>query len=220
MSRKIATIFAAAFALLVGSQCALAEDNLFKGYAYNSPLENYAVTKGYYDCSEDIGGTARCIDNVDFVGQKFSAALVFSAGKLIIVTLVSPSDQDVYTKASAALSKSFTVVSMTDDKTILDLIDLAATAKNKDEYISKFSNFENVGLGAGNLTYTFLEGVKVKSSLRNASSMLAAAPDNTRSAELIVSGKGADALLLVRFTFPKLEAKKSLEAAQEPAESF
>lgn len=220
MSHKIATIFAATAALFLGSQSALAEDNLFKGYAYHSPLENYTVAKGYYDCSEDVGGTAMCIDNVDFIGRKFSAALVFSGGKLMMVTLVSPADQEIYAKASTTLAKSFTLVSMTDDKTILDLIDLAATAKSKDEYRSKFSNYESVGLNTGNLTYTFLEGVEIKPSLRSASSMLVAAPDNTRSAELILSGQGAEALLLMRFSFPKFEANQSLKAAQEPAEAF
>lgn len=220
MSHKIAKCFAATVALFVGTQNALADDNLFKGYAYNSPLESYSVAKGYYDCSEEIGGTARCIDDVDFIGNKFTAALIFSGGKLRMVSLMSEFDQELYAKAITTLSKTFTFVSMMDDKTLLDVIDLAATAKSKDEYRSKFTNFESVGLSTGNLTYTFLEGTEVKTNLRNAASMLAAAPDNVRSADLMLAGQGAESGLLIRFSFPKLEANKILEASKEPAEAF
>lgn len=220
MSHKIALFFAATVAFFVGAQNALAEDNLFKGYAYHSPLESYSVAKGYYDCSAEVGGTARCIDEVDFIGSKFTAALIFSGGKLIMVSLISAFDQELYAKSYTTLSKTFTIVSMMDDKTLLDVIDLAATVKSKDEYRSKVSNFENVGLGAGNLTYTFLEGAEVKANLRNAASMLAAAPDNVRSADLMLTGQGADAALLIRFNYPKLEANKIREALKEPVEAF
>lgn len=220
MSHKMALFFAATVAFFVGAQNALAEDNLFKGYAYHSPLESYSVAKGYYDCSAEVGGTARCIDEVDFIGSKFTAALIFSGGKLIMVSLISAFDQELYAKSYTTLSKTFTIVSMMDDKTLLDVIDLAATVKSKDEYRSKVSNFENVGLGAGNLTYTFLEGAEVKANLRNAASMLAAAPDNVRSADLMLTGQGADAALLIRFNYPKLEANKIREALKEPVEAF
>lgn len=220
MSHKMALFFAATLAFFVGAQNALAEDNLFKGYAYHSPLESYSVAKGYYDCSAEVGGTARCIDDVDFIGSKFTAALIFSGGKLIMVSLISTFDQELYAKSYTTLSKTFTIVSMMDDKTLLDVIDLAATVKSKDEYRSKVSNFESVGLGAGNLTYTFLEGAEVKANLRNAASMLAAAPDNVRSADLMLTGQGADAALLIRFNYPKLEANKIREALKEPVEAF
>lgn len=220
MSHKIAKCFAATVALFVGTQNALADDNLFKGYAYNSPLESYSVAKGYYDCSEEIGGTARCIDDVDFIGNKFTAALIFSGGKLIMVSLFSPFDQELYTKAITTLSKTFTLVSMMDDTTLFDVIDLAATAKSKDEYRSKLTNFESVGLSTGNLTYTFLEGAEIKSNLRSAASMLAAAPDNVRCADLMLTGQGAEAALLIRFNYPKLEKNKAVEVSKEPVEAF
>lgn len=220
MPNKLSVILAASFALFICSKSAQAEDNLFKNYAYDSPLDSYTVEKGYYDCSEDVGGTARCIDDVDFIGNKFSAALVFSDGKLIMVSLFSPFDQALYSKALTTIAKTFTLVSMTDDKTLLDVLDLAATAKNQNEFQSKVANYESVGLSAGNLTYSFLEGNKVKSSYRNASSMLAAAPDATRSAELMLTGQGAEALLLVRFSYPKFEVNKARKASEEPAEAF
>ena len=220
MSRKIATVLGTVVGLLAGMQNALAENNLFKGYAYHTPLENYTTAKGYYDCSAEIGGTARCIDDVDFVGTKFTAALIFMDGKLVAVSLVSPYDQGVYTRAYTTLSKTFTLISLTDDKTLLDLVDLAATSKSKEQYLSKVSSYENVGLSAGDLTYTFLEGAEVKPNLKSALSLLAVAPDTARSADLIVSGQGAEAFLIMRFSYPKFEMNKAVKAAQEPAEAF
>jgi len=49
---------------------------------------------------------------------------------------------------------------------------------------------------------------------------LAALPDNVRSAELMLTGEGSDSALIIRFSFPKLEANKVAEAAKKPAESF
>ena len=220
MSRKISTVLGAVVGLLAGMQNALADNNLFKGYAYHTPLENFTTAKGYYDCSAEIGGTARCIDDVDFVGTKFTGALIFSDGKLVMVSLVTPYEQGAYTKAYTTLSKTFMLISMTDDKTLLDLVDLAATSKSKEQYLSKASSYENVALSAGNLTYTFLEGAEVKPNLKSALSLLAVAPDTARSADLIVSGQGAEAFLIMRFSYPKFEMNKAVKAAQEPAEAF
>ena len=220
MSRKISTVLGAVVGLLAGMQNALADNNLFKGYAYHTPLENFTTAKGYYDCSAEIGGTARCIDDVDFVGTKFTGALIFSDGKLVMVSLVTPYEQGAYTKAYTTLSKTFMLISMTDDKTLLDLVDLAATSKSKEQYLSKASSYENVGLSAGNLTYTFLEGAEVKPNLRSALSMLAVAPDTARSADLIISGQGPETNLIMRFAYPKFEINKAVKEAQEPAEAF
>jgi hypothetical protein len=36
----------------------------------------------------------------------------------------------------------------------------------------------------------------------------------------MITGEGPDAALLIRFSFPKLEANKVAEAAKKPVESF
>jgi hypothetical protein len=82
-------------------QSAATKEKLFKNYVYQFPLANYTEAGDYYDCSEDIGGTVRCIDDVDFLEEKFTVALVFSGDKLIMV------DQDLYGKAIAGFSKTF-----------------------------------------------------------------------------------------------------------------
>jgi len=219
MLKKLASSVLVAGALLASAQGAFAEEKLFKNYVYQTPLAKFTEAAGYYDCSEDVGGTARCIDDVDFLEEKFTVALIFSGDKLMMVSLISPFDQNLYVKAVAGLSKSFTLVSMSDDKSVLDLVDTTRKAKSREEFSAKITNFEQVGLAGGNLTYTFLEGVNAKGQ-PNAVSALAAAPENTRSAELVLAGQGADAGLLIRFTFPRLEANKVLAEAKKPVESF
>jgi len=219
MLKKLASSVLVAGALLASAQGAFAEEKLFKNYVYQTPLAKFTEAAGYYDCSQDVGGTARCIDDVDFLEEKFTVALIFSGDKLMMVSLISPFDQNLYVKAVAGLSKSFTLVSMSDDKSVLDLVDTTRKAKSREEFSAKITNFEQVGLTAGSLTYTFLEGVNAKGQ-PNAVSALAAAPENTRSAELVLAGQGADAGLLIRFTFPRLEANKILAEAKKPVEDF
>jgi hypothetical protein len=219
MLKRIASFAFAAAGIFAFAQSAAAEEKLFKNYVYQSPLANYTEAAGYYDCSEDVGGTARCIDDVDFLEEKFTVALVFSGDKLIMVSLISPFDQDLYGKAIAGLSKTFTLVSMTDDKSMLDVVEVAKKVSSKDELTAKLSNFEQIGLTSGSLTYTFLEGVNAKGQ-PNAVSALNASPENIRSAELVLAGEGADAGVLIRFSFPRLEANKIIQAAKKPVEAF
>lgn len=219
MLKKIASFAFVAAGIFAFAQSAAADEKLFKNYVYQSPLANYTEATGYYDCSEDVGGTARCIDDVDFLEEKFTVALVFSGDKLIMVSLISPFDQDLYGKAIAGLSKTFTLVSMTDDKSMLDVVEVARKVSSKDELTAKLSNFEQVGLTSGSLTYTFLEGVNAKGQ-SNAVNALNASPENIRSAELVLAGEGADAGVLIRFSFPRLEANKIIQASKKPVEAF
>ncbi|MFJ4344128.1 hypothetical protein [Pseudomonas sp. NPDC089401] len=219
MLKKIASSILVAGALLASAQGAFAEEKLFKNYVYQTPLAKFTEAAGYYDCSEDVGGTARCIDDVAFLEEKFTAALIFSGGKLMMVSLISPFDQNAYAKAIAGLSNSFTLVSMNDEKSILDVFDTARKSRSEDELTAKISNFEQVGLASGSLTYTFLEGLSAEGQT-NAVSALAAAPENIRSAELVMTGQGADAGMVIRFTFPRLEANKMVAESKKPVESF
>ncbi|MBV4539902.1 hypothetical protein [Pseudomonas vlassakiae] len=219
MLKKVASSILVAGAVLASAQGACAEEKLFKNYVYQTPLAKFTEAAGYYDCSEDVGGTARCIDDVDFLEEKFTVALIFSGDKLMMVSLISPFDQNAYVKAIAGLSNSFTLVSMNDEKSILDVFDTARKSRSKQELTTKISNFEQVALASGSLTYTFLEGLSPEGQT-SAVSALAAAPENIRSAELVMAGQGAEAGMVIRFTFPRLEANKVLAEANKPVESF
>lgn len=222
MSKKAIAAVLAVMGMLTGMQNAVGEDNLFKKYAYDTPIAKYNQAAGYYDCSTEVGATARCLDDVDFLDQKFTAALVFSGDKLMSVSLIAPFDRDLYGRAIGALAKTFTLVSLTDGKSVLDLVELASKAKNKDEYTAKLSNYENAALGGDGLTYSFVEGltlakVKGATSVHN---MMTSAPANTRGADLIISDDGDESRIIISFSFPKLDENKLVQQAKKPVESF
>ncbi len=220
MGKKLIMGVLVGMGMLASSLSATASDNLFKNYVYGAPLESYEAD-GYYDCSEDIGGVARCIDDVDFIGYKFTAALAFSGSKLMTVTLVSPYDSDLHATALGSLAKTFKLSLLSDDRSQLDIVQATALARSRDELSAKITNFEGAATtSGGTITYTFFEGVDNDKKFSTVTSQLATLPDNVRAADLMVTGEGADTVVLIRFSFPKLEANKVVEAAKKPVESF
>lgn len=210
-----------ALGVMFAGSAVAAENKLFKDFAYDAPKASFAKTKGIYDCSADIGGDALCIDDVDFIGHKFVQVLAFTGAKLKAVSLVSmPYEQEVYTSSVAALTKSFQLVAMANKQAQLDLIELAKKSKDKNDYVTKLTNFENQSLQAGNLTYTLFEGVEMKSSYTSAAVMGIDMPETVRAAELAITEEADDSALVIRFSFPKLDQKQFAEAAKKPVESF
>ncbi|EHY79641.1 hypothetical protein G7015_17170 [Pseudomonas kunmingensis] len=198
---------------------AIAEDALFKEHIYGAPFSTYSNQAGYYDCSAEIGATALCVDDVKFVGHSFTAALLFSGEKLYMVSLLSSFEQQAYVQAVAALAKSFALVSLADANSQLDLLDLDRQ-NNRQDFAAKLSSYESVAANAGNLTYTFIEGLDRAKKHPNVTTAVAAAKDNTRAAELVIMDDGADSILAIRFSFPKLEARKLQDALASPVEDF
>lgn len=220
MSKKIHALVLCLGGLVGAMQSAVAADNLFKSYGYDTPITKYTEAGGYYDCSEEVGAPARCIDDVDFIDQKFTAGLVFSGDKLIMVSLFAPYERELFGRAIGALAKSFGLVALADGKSMLDLVDLAAKAKNKDEYTAKLTNYESVALNANNLTYSFIEGAASIKGTPSVSGLMAAAPANVRGADLIVTGEGEESVIMIKFSFPKLDENKLVEQTKKPVESF
>lgn len=219
--KKIVSLFsvALAFSLLAGP--AFAAGKLFKDYTYGAPLSEFNTQPGYYDCSAEVGLGAICLDDVDFIGRKFTAALIFSNDKLYMFSLIGEYDVDTYTTLIGTLAKSFSLVALAGSNSQLDLIDLAKKSRGQADFAAAVNNYERVGLNAGNLTYSFIEGTDwLSRNFANATVALDSAPDNIRSADMVVLSEGAQSALAVRFTFPKHEAKKAAQAMAAPAEDF
>jgi len=222
MSKKALAAALVATGMLTGMQNAVGEDNLFKTYAYDTPIAKYTEAAGYYDCSAEAGATARCLDDVDFLDQKFTAGLFFSGDRLMLVSLFAPYDRDLYGRAIGALAKTFTLVALADGKSVLDLVELAGKTKSRDEYSAKLTNYESVALTANDLTYSFVEGLtpaKAKGAA-NVHSLMNSAPANTRAADLIISGEGDESNIIIKFSFPKLDENKLVQQVKKPVESF
>lgn len=202
------------------SSYASADDILFKTYAHDTPVVSFTTAQGYYDCSEDIGAKALCLDDVKFIDNNFTAILVFSADKLISVSLAASFDQNLYGKAIGALAQSFTLVTLADNKSQLDVLKLGSKSVSKSDYTTALTNYESVGLNSGNLTYTFMEKGATTTGYKSFVSALAAAPSKTRTAELMLLSEGSENSLMIRFSLPKLEADKVLSEVKKPVEKF
>lgn len=219
--KKIASLLSAALAFALLASPTFAADKLFKDYRYGSPVSEFNTQPGYYDCSAEVGPGAICLDDVDFIGRKFTAALIFSDDKLYMLSLISEFDVNTYTTMIGTLAKSFSLVSMADGSSQLDLFDLARKSSSEGDFSAALNNYERVGLNAGNLTYSFIEGAGLLARKHtNATVALASVPDDTRSADVVVVSEGIESALVVRFAFPKLEAKKAAQAMAAPAEQF
>lgn len=220
MSKSIRSI-AVAVAMVLGLCApAVAQDKLFKDFAYDSPQKACTEAKGFYDCTDDVGATAMCKDDVDFIGQKFTLALVFSNAKLITVSLVSSFDQHLYASAVAALGQSFVLAAMSDGKTQLDLFELKGRSSSREDFVAKVASYEHSGTDSGDFTYTFFEGIDSSKAHSNMGEMLTTSATNLRCAELMLTGQDANTGVVVRFSFPNLEVAKVQAAAQKPVEAF
>lgn len=214
--KKNAVKLLATFAILAAGAQANAQDKLFKEYVYGSPYSAFANQAGYYDCSAEVQAKALCIDDVPFAGHDYTAALVFSKDKLFMLSLLAELDQERYVSTVGALAKSFNLLMLSDGSSQLDMVELAKTSRNNSEYAAKISSYESVAMNAGDITYTFFEGAKPGRSERNITDVLKNAPDNMRSAEVLIQ----DEYLIVRFSYPKFEAKKLQKSLSKPVESF
>ncbi|RUQ39249.1 MAG: hypothetical protein EKK69_09815 [Candidatus Competibacteraceae bacterium] len=200
--------------------------SLFKEYIYDTPSSVFLEKDGYYDCSDDTGDAARCMDNVDFVGHKFTIHLMFTDQHLTSVTLITDDfNQDVYLRIAGALGKTFTPCMLQGATERLDLIELARTSQSKSDFQSKMSSFESVNLSNGELTYIFVElpGSDIRGK-KNAIEAIMSAPANTRTAELSVEEDTEDnskATLSINFTLPKLSLEKmNKKMSDAPVEKF
>lgn len=212
MSKKLIVLALTSFLCLVaGIQSATAGVSLFKGYTFGTPIDKYARSAGYYDCSNSEQ-KGRCIDNFNFVGEKFTVVLYFREDKLDMVALIAPYKQSLYPKVSDALAKSFNIISMENEKSFIDMVTLRNTA-TQDDYVKKFMAFESAALSTGDLTYTYLE-VPDTVGFADVGAIMQASPEDVRRAAVrLVSDKDSSSLV-VRFELPNVSYKHA------SAESF
>jgi hypothetical protein len=210
MSKKLlAFALTSSLGMLAGIPSASAGVSLFKDYTYGTPIGKYTKSAGYYDCSnpEQKG---RCTDNFEFLGEKFTAALFFREDRLSTVALIAPYKQSLYPKVSDALSKSFNIISLENEKSFLDMVTLRNTV-SQDDYVKKFMAFESSALATGDLTYTYLE-VPDTAGYANVEAMLKAAPEDVRAAAIRLVSDKESSSLIVRFELPNVSLKPADES--------
>ena len=182
---------------------------LFKEYLFDMPVSDFTDAAGYFDCSEDFGGLARCLDEIDFLEEKPALALRFNDKKLATVLLWSEFDEKIYAKVFGALSKNFTLVMMRSKTDSLDLIALEKKVPDRKAFTAKITEYETLHLRGGQLSYIFIE--ETPQTLRKAQSAAGAeanAPEHARAVEMKVIESEGKAFLIVEFSLPRLNLKR------------
>ncbi|PHN16559.1 hypothetical protein [Pseudomonas sp. ICMP 561] len=217
--RKIIGALLLLAAGMTNMNAAWAADNLFKDYAYGTDKKTYATVKGFYNCTKSVGQDALCRNKVDFLGRQFTLSLLFSDAKLTMVSLMTAFSQAAYSDVRAALNKTFTIVRMSDDKTVVDIAELFDTPSDQD-LEAMVNRYESLGLSSGKFTYTFLEGKFDLQGSENLVGVLASQPDNIRAADMVVASMPPFNALVIRFSFPKFDSKRIDEKQAKPVEAF
>lgn len=185
---------------------------LFKDYLFDMPVSTFTEASGYFDCSEDFGGLARCLDEIDFLEEKLGLALRFNDKKLAAVLLVSEFDEKIYAKVFGALTKNFTLVMMRGKSDSLDLIALEKKVSDRKAFAANITEYETLHLRSGQLSYIFIEeSPQALRKAQTASGAEAIAPDNARKVEMKVIEDDGEAFLMVEFSLPRLNQKRMQE---------
>lgn len=187
----------------------LADTNLFRDIAYGAPASNFTADKGYYDCSQDAGTPALCVDDITFLQEPFGLALKLSDGKVTSVLAVADFSETVYSKLFGALSENFTFVGMEDQRGFFDLIEHAQVAASEAAFTDQISNFESVALNEGQLTYYFVElSLDQARAYRSATELLRSLPSNVRQVQFMVTEDQDGAYAMANFSFPTKDAER------------
>lgn len=196
--------------------------SLFKDYQFGSTYNQFSEQEGYYDCTDDLGATALCLDDVSFVGYDFELALMFSGQDLTSVSLFNDFESDMLAKVVGALIKNFSLIAMQSEHELLDIIAEAKQTKNQSALAAKIDNFESINLSNGELSYVFAEqkapALKRSSTATEAIQSL---PKGLRGVEvMVVTDEEADTFLIINFTSPRLEIERQEKLMTDSSEEF
>ena len=194
---------------------------LFKEYRYDAQEQEFANIDAYYDCSEDVGAPALCIDEVGFLSAQFAGVLTFQDKRLRSVSLIAEFSETLYQRVVAALVQKFQLAVLQSDNDRLDLIALRREISNQSELTARVSAFESVALTQGMLTYAFLDTKNKASGLaKNVVELIQQLPEDAREVDLTVGEDAYDSWLTVKFMLPVLQIKQTEQLLRKPTEDF
>jgi hypothetical protein len=218
LQRTLSALALAAIAIAAPAQSGATA--LFRDLTYGTPIDQFGPKKGYYDCTADLGYTARCVDNVNFLGHTFELQiLAFTNGQLRTVELVTEFKQEIYVTLLKALAENFSLLALQSAEGRLDLVD-TARKEGGARIGAKVAEFESIALEKGQLTYIFLEQAGPKLALfRNTFEAVMGSPATAREADVVLKEKDNQAHIGVTFSLP-LRARQDLRNAPVPKEKF
>ncbi|WP_017517022.1 hypothetical protein ACQCLI_12860 [Pseudomonas nitroreducens] len=192
--------------LLVGLNASADDVTLFQGYKYGAAKSTFTSESGFYDCSKSLHADAKCLEQVDFAGDKYFLSLIFESSKLESVVLTSPYSSDAYYKLIGLLSEKYMAILLKDRDTEFDVV--RSYAENPVGLSDEIFKYQRVGMSTGQVTLYMFEGadsyMKGKSS---AQQVLNALPRDTRMAKVNRTRGPESDYFFVTFAVPKLSGK-------------
>ena len=194
---------------------------LFKEYRYGAQEKEFVNNAAYYDCSEDVGAPALCIDEINFLSAEFTGVLTFQEKQLQSFSLVSEFSELVYQRAIAALVQKFQLSVLQSENDRLDLVALQREISNQSEFAARVNAFESVALNQGMLTYAFLDSKnKTRGRAKNVVELIQQLPEDAREVDLTVGEDAYDSWLTLKFMLPVLQMKQTEQLLRKPTENF
>jgi hypothetical protein len=169
------------------SQKAFAEVPLFKEFTHDSPNIKFLELSERFDCPPHFGKNTVCVGGIDFAECRFAAVLYFESKQLVQVTLTADYDRERLEKVQAALAHFFTLISMSDRTSRMDIAELKRKISQENERAVTRADYEEQGLNDRHLAYAYVEGVHVTAGAANEAAVYARAHENDRAVELVVA---------------------------------
>jgi hypothetical protein len=195
---------------------------LFKDFQYGQNISEFTTKKDFTDCSEEVGQSAICTDNIKFFGYDFTAALLFSDKKLTRVSLVSDFDESKYKTLIASLPKNgFNLVVIQGKSDRLDVIEAFNQKESLDSFKSKLTSFESVQLSQGQVTYSFVERPAVElKQYPDAVTAINKSPRQTREIDFMVEEEDTPPQMILTFSLPKVFINEIKNGGRVSEEKF
>jgi hypothetical protein len=211
-----------ALTVLLSTSALAQQPKLFKEHEFDAPISLYSESAGYYDCSAEMGSTARCQAQTDFLDHNFEIAFLFSDQRLSSVVLATTLDEKLLYRATGTLSKSFTLILMSGAGEQFDLIEIARETSDVTTLEARTSAFENRMLNSGELSYFFIEQPAAELNKRqNSAAAVNQSPAHTRTAEITLAETEDEPYMSITFSLPKLtQGKIETIMNNAPAEDF
>ncbi len=189
---------------------------LFRDLIYGTSIAEFDQKQPYYDCSSVTGYTARCTDNLKFLGYDFDVMVLgFVGDRLHKVEIIAQFKPEIYYAVSKALLENFSLISLHSGQRRLDILEIARQ-EGPSITRSRISEIESVGLENLDLIYNFIESRDVRSfsSSRDAIIKL---PPTTRFASMSINSKNDVTVLQIIFSLPRraLEDMNTLPMKKE-----
>ena len=206
-------------AITLCSGTAFAEGpQLFKDFSFGQPRADLLQKAGMVPCDE-VEKEALCREGQKFAGfSDWEQLFLFRGGKLSLVALTGPTDDDRYVKTIGTITNNgfIPAVLQSGDK----YFDFIKEVKEKGKAAAAdLATFEAAALnGASGLTFTFIEKADAKGAAKTGSfiSFIGAAPQTLRAVEVEIAGDD----MYVRFLAPKAALADQKKQIEEQKESF